>query len=529
MTRLGAGAFGLCEGFDGTLTLSENLSIIEDEVFVGCHNLTGSLILPQNIASIGESAFQSCENLTGDLIIGNSVTTIGNSAFWACKKIEYVYLPASLKSIGYQAFYNNNLKTIECEAKEPPVLGDDRYETFGSSKDNINLYVPAESLNLYKTAKEWKDFKSINPIEAKVTEIKLDKSSASISIGENLNLTATIEPENAVDKTIVWSSSDENIATVAEGVVTGVQVGNATITATTANGLTASCEVTVNPVVASGVTLNVADITLLVGQTDKLTATVEPANTTDATIIWASDNETVATVATNGTVTAVSVGVATITATCGNVSASCKVTVNPVVTRPETPSEFARKGNGASCTFVVMMNLSNEALAEQGYKFVYGYTDNSGQEHVLANTDLRYCHTSAQIYNDIANDFWVFAYQAQENGTTVNSDRRHLDGSVDADFDGSQFINNSRSSFADGADPDKWIKPTSKGVRINIVSGKEAVLHICTLNGLTVRSQVFEAGVLVNEEIDRNTLAAGIYVVTVKSGEDSASKKIIIK
>lgn len=353
VTRLGAHAFAWCEGFDGTLTLSENLSIIEDEVFTGCKNLTGSLILPQNIASIGKSAFSSCENLSGELIIpnsvttigalafrccenftgsltiGNSVTTIGNSAFDQCSKIESLYLPAGLKSIDYDAFfYCSNLNKIECEAKEPPVVGNGR-ATF-PTRQRINLYVPAESLNLYKTAKEWKDFKSINPIGAEVTEIKLDKSSASISIGENLTLTATIEPENAVDKTIVWTSSDENIATVTEGVVTGVNVGNVTITATTSNGLAATCKVTVTPVSPTSIDLNIKDMVLFIGQSETIQAVIRPANTTYPTVTWHSENESIATVSANGKVTGIAEGVATITAKCGNVSATCVVTVNPI-------------------------------------------------------------------------------------------------------------------------------------------------------------------------------------------------------
>ena len=347
-----------CEGFNGTLTLSENLSIIEDNVFCLCKNFTGSLILPQNITSIGELAFFCCENLSGNLIIPDKVSTIGYEAFFGCKSFtgsliigqsveeivedafgctdgfSYLYLPPSIKKIGYKAFDGIKCEKIECEAIIPPTLkcGQYYWDSFSNyAKNYTKLYVPAESLSLYKTAAEWKDFKYINPIGAEVSGITLDKSSASITIGESVALTATIEPENAVDKSIIWTSSDESIATVVEGVVTGVKVGTVTITATTSNDLTATCEITVNPIVASDVTLNVADMTLLIGQSEKLTATVLPENTTDATITWASDNEAVATVAADGTVTAVSVGVANITATCGNVSATCKVTVNPVV------------------------------------------------------------------------------------------------------------------------------------------------------------------------------------------------------
>ena len=122
----------------------------------------------------------------------------------------------------------------------------------------------------------------------------------------------------------------------------------------------------------------------------------------------------------------------------------------------------------------------------------------------------------------------MFAYKV-ENGETVNSDRKHLDGRVDAGFDGTQLIYDSRSSRSDAVNPDNWIKATAKGVTINIESDEASTLNIYTLNGMLVRSQAFEAGVMVNEEIDHSSLASGIYVVTVKSGPDSSSKKVVIK
>ena len=79
-----------------------------------------------------------------------------------------------------------------------------------------------------------------------VTGITLDKNTAEITEGMVMNLlSATVAPDNATDKTVTWSSSDENIATVDEGQVKGISVGTATITAE-ANGFKATCEVTVN-------------------------------------------------------------------------------------------------------------------------------------------------------------------------------------------------------------------------------------------------------------------------------------------
>ncbi len=82
--------------------------------------------------------------------------------------------------------------------------------------------------------------------EVLVTEVILDKNSATLEIGEALTLKATIAPENATDKVLSWASSDENIVKVNEnGVVTAIKEGSATVTVTAANGKTASCKITV--------------------------------------------------------------------------------------------------------------------------------------------------------------------------------------------------------------------------------------------------------------------------------------------
>lgn len=80
-----------------------------------------------------------------------------------------------------------------------------------------------------------------------VTGVTLDKASASLEVGNTVTLTATVAPSDATNKAITWSSDDETVATVEEGVVTAVAAGNATITVTTEDGSkTATCSVTVN-------------------------------------------------------------------------------------------------------------------------------------------------------------------------------------------------------------------------------------------------------------------------------------------
>ncbi len=166
-----------------------------------------------------------------------------------------------------------------------------------------------------------------------VTGITLDKTQASLYTGESVTLTANLSPANASNKSITWSSSNARVATVSSGRVTGVSAGTATVTARTANGKTASCQITVQSknVEVTKITLNRTSATLYAGDTLALTATVSPENASNRTITWSSDNPSIASVDRAGTVTAVSKGAATITAAASNgIQAACRIQVNQI-------------------------------------------------------------------------------------------------------------------------------------------------------------------------------------------------------
>lgn len=168
-----------------------------------------------------------------------------------------------------------------------------------------------------------------------VTSVSVSPSSLSLDLNgtKTGTLTATVNGINNPSQIVTWSSNNTSVATVSSsGVVTAKATGNATITATSqADGTkSGTCTVTVtdSTVHVTGVTLNKNSTSITVGGSETLTATVSPNNATDKSVTWSSSNTSIATVS-NGTITGVSGGTATITVTTtdGSHTATCTVTV----------------------------------------------------------------------------------------------------------------------------------------------------------------------------------------------------------
>lgn len=169
-----------------------------------------------------------------------------------------------------------------------------------------------------------------------VNGVALDQTTLKLSPGGSATLVATVAPENAKDKSLTWSSSNEGIVTVdANGNVTAVKEGTATITVTTTDGgFTATAKVTVSAdvVAVTGVTLDKTSLSLAPNESSTLKATVAPSNASNKGVTWTSSDTTVATVSSTGKVTAKKDGTATITVTTkdGGFTATCTVTVKTV-------------------------------------------------------------------------------------------------------------------------------------------------------------------------------------------------------
>ena len=164
----------------------------------------------------------------------------------------------------------------------------------------------------------------------------LNPEQLTLAEGGTAQIIATIDPDDADDKTIKWASDNERVASVnSSGFVTAKSSGTANITATTNTGnVTRSCHVTVTKPELTAAALEPSNITLSAKETVLISVILEPTNAISKSVSWVSSDPSVATVNTNGAVTANSAGTAVITATIesyGNVTfaRTCIVTVNP--------------------------------------------------------------------------------------------------------------------------------------------------------------------------------------------------------
>ena len=199
------------------------------------------------------------------------------------------------------------------------------------------IYVPKGSVEAYKSQLPWSNA-TILEEKVPVTGIRLDKENILLSeIGETALLRATVLPEDADNKNVIWESSNEKVATVENGIVTCKGYGTAEISATTEDGgFTAVCKVTAErkEILPTSITLDKADVTMNVGETTKLKADVWPTDADNKSVIWNSDNEDIAKVSSDGVVTAVKAGKTKVYATtqANNLKAECEITVLQPVT-----------------------------------------------------------------------------------------------------------------------------------------------------------------------------------------------------
>ena len=326
------------------------------------------------------------------------------------------------------------------------------------------------------------------------TGVTLSETALSLRPTEKATLTAAVAPENTTD-TLVWTSSNDAVATVKDGVVTAKSEGTATITAACGSAK-AECAVTVlSPILATGVTLDKTALKLYEGDAAKLTAMVKPEDTTDKTIVWTSSDKTIATVK-DGTVTAVKAGTATITAACGEAKATCAVTVKAPVAPAQkdgvyqigTADElvwFAKQVNGGSTaisgvlTAEIDLNGFDWTPIGSSAKKFSGSFDGAG--HTIKNLTIDYqtVKSGERLYLGL----FGYAEGTKDNRAAIKN--LTVQGSVNAGSEFSVYSGNVAGVVACGS----YVDVSGVISRVNVTVDAK-VGSACGVGGL--------AGVLIN-------------------------------
>ena len=174
------------------------------------------------------------------------------------------------------------------------------------------------------------------PKDVKVQQITLTPSTSSVVVGESLQITAKVLPENATNATLKWNITPENILkpTAAPGQFTAQQVGEALIRAEAADGsgITAECKVVVKPRLVQSISLNATQKELIIGDSFTLTATLSPENATNHNVIWKLVSGDAISLSNTGVIQAKKVGEALVRAEAADgsgITAECKIVVKP--------------------------------------------------------------------------------------------------------------------------------------------------------------------------------------------------------
>lgn len=395
LTSLSEAVFGNCTQLS-QISLPSTIKTMGKSTFYNCSNLC-EISLPADLTVIGETAFAECANLT-KVAMANNVTSIGRQAFENCVKLENVTMSKALTEIGASAFRNcsalpniiipkkvisigagafnlcQNLYELHSRIEKPFAIESSVFENVPQRV--CSFYVPTGSAAKYKKLDVWKNFLEVNEevVPKDVESVTMSESKLTIKMGATAQLKATVYPEDAEIATVIWSSSDSNVATVDQsGNVAALHEGTCIISAKSNDGtnLMATCNITVEyaEVPAASLSLDKDNAEIQVGSSIKLTSTVLPVNATRIEVLWNSTDNNVALVDSKGTVIGIGEGVAKIIAQInGNeaVADTCVVTILP---RPVSDNDLAIATvncyQNSNITLPVAMTNKNDISAFQ--------------------------------------------------------------------------------------------------------------------------------------------------------------------
>ena len=198
VASIGGGAFMECSGLT-SVTIPNSVTSIGERAFYNCSGLT-SVTIPNSVTSIGYYTFSRCYGLTS-ITIPNSVTGIGVGAFYYCSGLTSVVIGGSVKTINRYAFSScPELTDVICYAENVPSTESDAFD--GSYIEYVTLHVPDASINLYKAAEPWKNFKEIVGLSGTMPDNqKCEKPTISYENGQLKFASATEGAEFVTDIT----------------------------------------------------------------------------------------------------------------------------------------------------------------------------------------------------------------------------------------------------------------------------------------------------------------------------------------
>ena len=361
VTTIGEHAFAACNALQN-VTLGSRVQTIEVSAFGTCQALQ-SISFPASVTTIGKHAFLNCRVLQ-NVSFSDGLTTIGEGAFSDCVVLQSITLPASVTTIGEYAFaFCKALQQVTVAWDTPLAVPDKTF--WGVNTANVPLKVPKGREAAYQAAPVWKSFK-INSPPAPGNGGKLTISNITGN-GFTVSWEKATDSETPQEKLIykvyckggggllLFKPADleATLTDKASYTITGLGGGITIINPALDKGYDVNVEVIDEAgssawyneenvklapatVAVTGVTVAPATLTLEVGQTGALTATVAPATATNKAVTWTSSAPAIATVDASGTVKGIAPGTATITVKTadGGKTATCAVTVKEAAAPP---------------------------------------------------------------------------------------------------------------------------------------------------------------------------------------------------
>ena len=358
---IGEHAFAACNALQN-VTLGSRVQTIEVSAFGTCQALQ-SISFPASVTTIGKHAFLNCRVLQ-NVSFSDGLTTIGEGAFSDCVVLQSITLPASVTTIGEYAFaFCKALQQVTVAWDTPLAVPDKTF--WGVNTANVPLKVPKGKEAEYQAAPVWKSFK-INspPVPGNGGKLTVtDVTSNGFTVSWEKATDVETPQKNLIYKVyckgggglLLFKPTDlkATLTDKASYTITGLGGGITIINPALDKGYDVNVEVIDEAgssawyneenvklapatVAVTGVTVAPATLTLEVGQTGALTATVAPATATNKAVTWTSSAPAITTVDASGTVKGIAPGTATITVKTadGGKTATCAVTVKAAAAPP---------------------------------------------------------------------------------------------------------------------------------------------------------------------------------------------------